>query len=67
MRTLSLHEQVTPFMVHLAAFQLLLARISGSMDFGIGIPAANRPNADLERVVGYIVNTLVMRAQWSAH
>ena len=55
-------ERVTPFIVQLAAFQALLARYSGTLDFGIGIPAANRPVEALERVVGYFVNMLVIRA-----
>jgi amino acid adenylation domain-containing protein len=57
-----LRELVTPFTVQVAAFQLLLARYTGSKDFAVGVPAADRPDGELERVVGYMVNTLALRA-----
>ncbi|HKQ62818.1 MAG TPA: amino acid adenylation domain-containing protein, partial [Candidatus Polarisedimenticolaceae bacterium] len=53
---------VTPFMMLLAAFQTLLYRWSGSADFGVGSPVANRDRPQTANLVGLLVNTLVLRA-----
>ena len=66
-RALSRREGVTPFMTLLAAFQLLLGRWSGQDDFAVGSPVANRTRAETERVVGYFVNMLALRADLSAN
>ncbi|MBB6474214.1 non-ribosomal peptide synthetase [Sphaerisporangium rubeum] len=52
----------TLFMVLLAAYHVLLARHSGQDDFAIGSPTAARDRVELERVVGYLTDTLVLRA-----
>ncbi|KAA2261601.1 amino acid adenylation domain-containing protein [Solihabitans fulvus] len=51
----------SPFMVLLAAWQALLARLSGSDDVVVGVPEFGRHHPDAERVVGCFVNTLAMR------
>uniref|UniRef100_E6PT23 Putative AMP-dependent synthetase / ligase n=1 Tax=mine drainage metagenome TaxID=410659 RepID=E6PT23_9ZZZZ len=56
---------VTPFMLYLAAFNLLLCRISGATDIAIGSPIANRHHLATESLVGTLVNTLVMRTDLS--
>jgi amino acid adenylation domain-containing protein len=56
-------EGATLFMVLLAAFQLLLARYSGSEDVVVGSPAAGRPRAEVEGLIGFFVNTLVLRTE----
>jgi amino acid adenylation domain-containing protein len=48
----------TPFMVCLAAFELLLSRKSRQTEFAVGIPLANRDLADLHSAVGCFVNTM---------
>jgi natural product biosynthesis luciferase-like monooxygenase protein/amino acid adenylation domain-containing protein len=53
----------TPFMVLLAAFQVLLARLSGQEDVLVGSPVASRNHAETERLIGFFVNTLVFRGQ----
>ncbi|WXH33848.1 D-alanine--D-alanyl carrier protein ligase [Myxococcus stipitatus] len=53
----------TPFMVLLAAFQVLLSRYSGQEDVCVGSPIAGRGYAETEGLIGFFVNTLVMRAQ----
>ncbi|BCL80831.1 hypothetical protein ccbrp13_32960 [Ktedonobacteria bacterium brp13] len=67
---LSLHEQlvalgkqlgVTQFMLLLAAFSVLLARYSGQNDISIGTPSANRTHAELEGLIGFFINMLVLR------
>jgi amino acid adenylation domain-containing protein len=62
---LSRNEGTTPFMTLLAAFQVLLARWSGQEDFAVGSPVANRTRPETERVLGYFVNMLVLRADLS--
>lgn len=54
---------MTPSMVYLTAFQLVLARYSGDDDFGITIPMSNRPASELQGIVGCFVNPIVYRAQ----
>lgn len=51
------------YMVLLTAFQLLLARHSGSDDIVVGTPASGRTHPDLERAVGYFINTLPLRTR----
>jgi amino acid adenylation domain-containing protein len=61
LRALAQREGVTPFMVSLAAFQVLLARYTGQDDIVVGVPSANRERAELEDLVGFFVNVLPMR------
>ncbi len=46
-------------MVLLTAFNVLLARYSGSEDIILGSPIANRYHNDIEGLVGFFVNTLI--------
>jgi amino acid adenylation domain-containing protein len=62
-RRLASRHRATPFMVLLAAFNLLLARYSGSTDIVVGTPVANRTRPELESLVGFIANTLALRTQ----
>ena len=61
LKTLARREGATLFMVLLAAYQTLLMRLSGRDDFSVGVPVAGRNRTDLEGVVGYFVNSLVIR------
>ncbi|WP_449432239.1 non-ribosomal peptide synthetase [Pseudomonas putida] len=54
-------QGVTPYMLLLAVFNILLARYSASEDILIGTPVANRFPQETEALVGFFVNTLVMR------
>jgi amino acid adenylation domain-containing protein/non-ribosomal peptide synthase protein (TIGR01720 family) len=60
-------EQVTPFMTLLGAFQTLMARLSGSRDIVIGTPIAGRARTELERLIGFFVNTLPLRTDLSGN
>lgn len=62
---LSHKEGVTLFMTLLAAFQVVLARYSGQEDLVIGTPVADRNRADIEQIVGFFVNSLVLRTDLS--
>ena len=55
-------ERASSFMILLAAFQVLLMRYSGQEDFGVGTPVANRKRRETEGLIGFCLNTLVMRA-----
>ncbi|RAO07936.1 non-ribosomal peptide synthetase [Micromonospora noduli] len=65
LRALSNTENVTLFMTLLAAFQTLLARFSGEIDIVVATPTAGRGRVELDRVVGFFVNTLALRADFS--
>ncbi|MGJ7544984.1 amino acid adenylation domain-containing protein [Variovorax sp. LT1R16] len=56
---------VTPFVVLLAAFKLMLTRQARSTDIAVGTPVANRHRFAAEHLVGTLVNTLVMRTDLS--
>jgi amino acid adenylation domain-containing protein len=58
---LSQQAGVTLFMTLLAAFQTLLHRYTGQTDMAIGSPIANRHRSELEDLIGFLVNSLVLR------
>ncbi|WP_338282824.1 amino acid adenylation domain-containing protein, partial [Corallococcus caeni] len=61
LNALARQEGMTPFMVLLAAWQVLLARYSGQQDVSVGTPIAGRNRTELEGLIGFFVNTLVLR------
>lgn len=56
-------ERFTPFVLLLAAWQILLARYSGQAEFAIGVPHAGRSRSELDQLIGFFVNTLVYRVR----
>ena len=54
---------VTPFMLLLASFEVLLYRYSGQGDIRVGVPVANRNRAETKGLIGFFVNTQVHRCQ----
>jgi amino acid adenylation domain-containing protein len=56
-------NQATLYMTLLSAFAVLLSRYSGQQDIVVGSPIANRREAQLEDLVGFFVNSLVMRVR----
>jgi amino acid adenylation domain-containing protein len=58
---LSQQTGATLFMTLLAAFQTLLHRYTGQTDMAIGSPIANRQRSELEGLIGFLVNSLVLR------
>jgi amino acid adenylation domain-containing protein len=53
----------TPFMVLLAAFAGLLARLSGQEDFALGTPITGRGRIEVEPLLGCFLNTLAVRLE----
>ena len=62
LKTLSRESGVTLFMTLLAAFQTLLCRYSNQEDIAVGSPIAGRNRIELEGLIGFFANTLVLRA-----
>ena len=65
LQALSHAEGVTLFMTLLAAFQALLHRYTGQDDIVVGAPIANRNRAEIEGIIGFFVNALVLRTDVS--
>ncbi|MFJ7794116.1 amino acid adenylation domain-containing protein [Pseudomonas sp. NPDC096950] len=57
----------TPFMTLMAAWAVLLVRISGQQDLVIGTVAANRDRQDVQSLIGFFVNTLALRIRLHAN
>jgi amino acid adenylation domain-containing protein len=51
----------TPYLVLLAGFAALLSCLSGQEDVAVGSPVANRSRPEVEGLIGFFANTLVMR------
>ncbi|MGW1598540.1 non-ribosomal peptide synthetase [Streptomyces sp. NPDC002343] len=63
LRDLARTEHCTPFMLLTAAWQVLLARWSGQHDICVGTPVSGRTRSELDRLIGYFVNTVVLRGR----
>ena len=66
LRALGRQHGATLYMTLLAAFKVLLYRLSGSGDVVVGSPIANRRHSSTEGVIGLFVNTLVLRGRLGA-
>jgi amino acid adenylation domain-containing protein/thioester reductase-like protein len=62
-RTLTQQSDATLFMIMLAAFVILLYRCSGQDDILIGSPMAGRNRQEIQSLIGYFVNTVVLRTK----
>ncbi|HET9280362.1 MAG TPA: condensation domain-containing protein, partial [Candidatus Angelobacter sp.] len=62
MKLFSRQESASVFMTVLTIYQVLLMRYSGQTDFGVGTPITNRSHVRTEGMIGFCVNTLIMRA-----
>ncbi|ORX93280.1 amino acid adenylation enzyme/thioester reductase family protein, partial [Basidiobolus meristosporus CBS 931.73] len=67
LKQLSQQNGVTLFMTLLAAWSVVLSRLSGQDDIVIGTPNANRNHHELEQLIGLFVNTLVQRVDLSGN
>jgi alpha-ketoglutarate-dependent taurine dioxygenase len=67
LRALSREENATLFMTLLAAFQVLLQRVSGQNDIVVGTDVANRNRGEVENLIGFFINQLVLRSDLSGN
>ncbi|NQZ11662.1 MAG: amino acid adenylation domain-containing protein, partial [Algicola sp.] len=62
LKQLASSQDTTLFMVLHGAFSLLLSRHSNCADIVVGVPVANRLQKELEPIIGFFINTLVLRS-----
>jgi amino acid adenylation domain len=55
------NENATLFMVLFAAFNVLLYKYTGQTDIILGSPIANRSRKDIEGLIGFFTNNIVLR------
>ncbi|MFI5587249.1 amino acid adenylation domain-containing protein [Amycolatopsis sp. NPDC051758] len=65
LRSLAQDSDATMYTLLLTAFQVLLGRLTGQTDLAVGSAVNRRNRGDLGGVVGFFLNTLVMRTPWS--
>jgi len=63
LKRLSRREGCTIFMTMLAAFQALLYRYTGERDLLVGTDITNRFCVEIEELIGFFVNQLIIRSQ----
>ncbi|NER91538.1 non-ribosomal peptide synthetase [Moorena sp. SIO3A2] len=59
-KQLTQKQGTTLFMTLLAVFKVLLSRYSGQESIAVGTPIANRNRSEIEGLIGFFVNSLVM-------
>ncbi|MER5356117.1 amino acid adenylation domain-containing protein [Kitasatospora sp. NPDC002551] len=60
-------HEASPFMTLLTGFATLLARHTGEWDGTLGTPVAGRERSEFEHVVGFFLNSLVLRPGLAGH
>ncbi len=65
LREVAHQQEVTLFMLLLAAFKVLMFRYSGQRDIIVGSPYAGRERTEIEGLIGLFVNTLALRTNLS--
>ncbi|WP_073811762.1 non-ribosomal peptide synthetase [Streptomyces sp. CB02261] len=65
MERLAVQSGATLFMVLAATLQITLGRLAGQRDFAIGVPIAGRRHREVEDLIGFFINSLVLRADLS--
>jgi amino acid adenylation domain-containing protein len=67
LKALSRREGVTLFMLLLGAFKVLLSRYSRQQDILVGSPIAGRTQVETEGLIGFFINTLILRTDLSGN
>ncbi|HYR09716.1 MAG TPA: amino acid adenylation domain-containing protein, partial [Longimicrobium sp.] len=65
LKALGRRRGTTLFMTLLAGWAAVLGRLSGQDDVVVGAPSANRGRAEIEGLIGFFVNTLALRVDFS--
>ena len=61
LKDFSRKQRCTPFMVLLGALEVTLHLHTGQKDIRVGTLVANRDRAETERVIGHLINTVILR------
>lgn len=56
-------QGLTPFMVLMGAYQILLSRYANQKDISVGTPIAGRTRTEIEGLIGFFINGLVIRTK----
>ncbi|MCX7921060.1 MAG: amino acid adenylation domain-containing protein [Clostridia bacterium] len=64
-RALCNEKDATLFMVLIAALKILMHRYTGETNISVGTPIANRNRSELENLIGFFANTLVLKTDLS--
>ncbi|MDQ1024653.1 amino acid adenylation domain-containing protein [Streptomyces umbrinus] len=67
LRTVALERGASLFMVSLAVLQVVLSRWSGQHDISVATPISGRNQVEVENLVGFFVNTLIIRSDLSGN
>ncbi len=67
LKQIAKETDTTLFMILISAFQIMLYKFTNQNDINIGTPIANRNRAEIEGLIGFFINTLVMRADLSGN
>lgn len=67
LQTIAMDQNATAFMIHLAIFAIFLHELSGQDDLAIGTAFANRNRRETEPLIGFLVNSLIIRLQIENH
>ncbi len=62
-RSFARGASASPFMVLFSAFATLLGRLAGVEDVLVGSPVAGRSRPEIEGLIGFFINTLVLRSR----
>lgn len=65
MRSFAQQNSTTVFNIAFAAWNYMLAKLSGEIDIVTGVPTANRKPKETESIIGFFVNTLAIRIDQS--
>ncbi|WP_158617156.1 non-ribosomal peptide synthetase, partial [Corallococcus exercitus] len=63
LQSLCREEEATLFMAGLTAFQVLMHRYSRQDDVVVGMPVAGRTHGEVQDLIGFFANTLVLRSR----
>lgn len=67
LKNLAQRHEMTLYMLVLAAWAIVLSRLSGQEEVVIGTVSANRTRPELEGLIGFFVNTLALRMEVSGN